>query len=242
MNELVKIIQTEINSENVNAVNARELHNALEVKTKFSDWIKRRLEEAMAEEGVDFIVLKNENAENTLFQAKEFIITIDTAKEISMLERSQKGKEVRKYFIECEKQFKQLSQPQFKLPQTYKEALLEIIRVEEEKEQLLLENKQQEEIIEEQNVIIDSYDECSKARRSKQELKSKFHELVRLYSYKTGIKYNLIYNDVYSSFKSLHNFKYGTRIDISFLEKNIDYLVECVEIISSMINKLKQSK
>lgn len=154
--------------------------------------------------------------------------------------RSQKGKEIREYFIQCEKELR--NQNQMKLPQTYKEALLEIIRVEEEKEQLLLENKQQEEIIEEQNVIIDSYDECSKARRSKQELKSKFHELVRLYSYKTGIKYNLIYNDVYSSFKSLHNFKYGTRIDISFLEKNIDYLVECVEIISSMINKLKQSK
>ena len=242
MNELIKISQTEINNEKVNSVNARELHKVLEVKTEFAKWIKRRIEETMSEEDVDFIVVKNDDTGNALFKAVEYIISIDLAKEISMLERNQKGKEIRKYFIECEKQLKQLSQPQFSLPQTYKEALLELVKVEEEKERLLIENKQQEETIEEQNVIIDGYDECSKARRSKQELKSKFHELVRLYSYKTGIKYNLIYNDVYANFKSLHNFKYGTKIDISFLEKNIDYLVECVEIISSMINNLKQTK
>lgn len=209
--------------------------------THYSKWIKTNLiNNEFFIEGEDYIILASEKNPLGGRPTQEIIVTLDTAKELAMMTRSQKGKEIREYFIQCEKELR--NQNQMKLPQTYKEALLEIIRVEEEKEQLLLENKQQEEIIEEQNVIIDSYDECSKARRSKQELKSKFHELVRLYSYKTGIKYNLIYNDVYSSFKSLHNFKYGTRIDISFLEKNIDYLVECVEIISSMINKLKQSK
>lgn len=238
MNELIKISQIEINNEEINAVNARELFKALESKQDFSTWIKKRLKETQADENIDFICFHKKMEANNATMI-EYIISIDLAKEISMLERNQKGKEIRKYFIECEKQLKQLSQPQFSLPQTYKEALLELVKAEEEKERLLIENKQQEETIEEQNIIIEGYDQCSKARRSKQELKSRFHELVRLYSFKTGIKHNLIYKDVYDSFKSLHNFKYGTKIDICFLEKNIDYLVECIEIISSTINDLK---
>lgn len=245
MNELVKITTTKIGNEEVNSVNAKELYEFIcKDTTHYAKWIKTNLlNNEFFEEGVDYIVYATSAKTPTGGRPSvSYIVTLDTAKELAMITKSSKGKEIRKYFIECEKKLREVVQEQYKLPQTYKEALIELVRIEEEKEQLLLENKQQEEIIEEQNVIIDSYDECSKARRSKQELKSKFHELVRLYSYKTGIKYNLIYKVVYDSFKSLHNFKYGTRIDILFLEKNIDYLVECVEIISSMINNLKQSK
>lgn len=242
MHELIKIAQTEINNENVNSVNARELYSFVcKDITHYSKWIKTNLiNNEFFIEGEDYIILASEKNPLGGRPTQEIVVTLDTAKELAMMTRSQKGKEIREYFIQCEKELR--NQNQLKLPQTYKEALLELVKAEEEKERLLIENKQQEETIEEQNVIIEGYDECSKARRSKQELKSKFHELVRLYSYKTGIKYNLIYNDVYANFKSLHNFKYGTKIDICFLEKNIDYLVECVEIISSMINNLKQTK
>ena len=65
------------------------------------------------------------------------------AKELSMVEGNEKGSQARKYFIACEKKLKEVSIP--KLPQTYKEALLELIRVEEEKEQLLVANSKLEE-------------------------------------------------------------------------------------------------
>lgn len=237
MNELVKIQSQTINNELVNAVNARNLHNALEVKTKFSDWIKRRLEEALAEEGVDFIVLKNENAENTLFQAKEFIITIDTAKEISMLERSQKGKEVRKYFIECEKQLR--SQNEMKLPQTYKEALLELVKAEEEKERLMIENKKQEENIQIQNKIINGFELTNQARRNKQEMRTSFSKNVKTIAYYAKEEIQNVYRYIYSEFRKLHSFPYNQKIDIEFIAKNNDYLSEALEISLTLLNRVR---
>lgn len=152
--ELIKISQAQIGDSAVNAVNARDLHKVLEVKTAFSHWIKRRLEETMAEEGVDFIVAKNGIVENTLFQAVEYIISLDTAKEISMLERSEIGKKVRKHFIECEKELQ--NQNKLTLPKTYKEALLELVRAEEEKELLLIQAKENEPKIQCFNELMDS--------------------------------------------------------------------------------------
>lgn len=96
MNELIKIVKTEINNELVNAVNARELHEVLEVKTKFSDWIKRRIDETMAEEGVDFICIGNKNL---LFKKSDYFISIKLLKEILMLDKGMIGKKVRNYFI-----------------------------------------------------------------------------------------------------------------------------------------------
>lgn len=163
--KLIKISQAQIGDSAVNAVNARDLHKVLEVKTAFSHWIKRRLEETMAEEGVDFIVAKNGIVENTLFQAVEYIISLDTAKEIAMLERSEIGKKVRKHFIECEKELQ--NQNKLTLPKTYKEALLELVRAEEEKERLLIQAKENEPKVQCFNELMDSKNAISFANFSK---------------------------------------------------------------------------
>ena len=107
MNELIIIRPTLINGAEVNSVNARDLHAVLESKTDFSNWIKRRLEETDAVENVDFIVFtKNGENSNGGRPQVEYILSTDIAKEIAMMERNEKGKQVRRYFIEVEKAYK----------------------------------------------------------------------------------------------------------------------------------------
>ena len=82
------------------AVNARELHNFLEVKTDFGKWIKRIFEYDF-DEGIDYIqAYRNGQRKNT----KIYLLSLDCAWEISMMQRTNIGKQVRKSFIECEKQ------------------------------------------------------------------------------------------------------------------------------------------
>lgn len=97
MHELITI--TEQNGQR--AVSARELHQFLEVKSKFADWIKNRIEEYGFVENQDFVSVSKilENGGRT----KEYAISLDMAKELSMVERNEKGKQARRYFIEVEK-------------------------------------------------------------------------------------------------------------------------------------------
>lgn len=105
--ELITVSQTIIGQGAVNAVNTRDLHSRLEVKTKYADWIKRAIDKYGFEEGIDFTILKNGNGNNAFI---DYIVSLDMAKELCMLDDSDKGRQFRKYFIECEKQAtKQLS-------------------------------------------------------------------------------------------------------------------------------------
>lgn len=164
MQEMVKIFQYKIGDEEINSVDARELHKILESKQKFADWIQNRLKATMADENIDYIVaevpadgvfhrfmkkplghagmvagevfaktgenlldypemptngvfdkvVKNSTEREEVFNnsiknplggrpAKEYIITLDLAKEFSMLEKNAKGKEIRQYFIQFER-------------------------------------------------------------------------------------------------------------------------------------------
>ncbi len=111
MNEIIAINQTIINNTEVNSVNARDLHEVLESETKFADWIKRRLDETDAILNADYIIVSQKRETITEYGKKasiitEYILTTDIAKEIAMLERNEKGKQVRRYFIEVEKAYK----------------------------------------------------------------------------------------------------------------------------------------
>lgn len=138
MNELIKIEKHTINNEKVNSVNARDLWVALESKQDFSTWIKARLEQAYAVENEDYGVFHKtvENLKGGRPQV-EYALSLDLAKNIAMLERNEKGNQIRKYFIACEKQLREQQSPQ--LPQTYLEALESL--VESEKRNQALQNK-----------------------------------------------------------------------------------------------------
>lgn len=104
MANLIQISNSKINNSEVKTVNARELHSFLEVSTRFSDWIQRRIDEYEFVENQDFVVLlKNEKNHVGGRPQKEVHISIDMAKELSMVERNEKGKQARQYFIEMEK-------------------------------------------------------------------------------------------------------------------------------------------
>ena len=120
MNELIPLCPQTINGVAVETVSARELHAFLESKQDFSTWIKNRIEKYEFVENQDFVVFhkKMENP-NGGRPSHEYYVSVGMAKELAMVENNEKGKQARKYFIECEKQL--LSQRS--LPRTYAEAL-----------------------------------------------------------------------------------------------------------------------
>ncbi|CAK01006.1 phage antirepressor Ant [Bartonella tribocorum] len=118
MNTLIEIKEQIIDQEIVQTVNARDLHAFLEAKRDFSNWIKDRITRYNFIEGQDFVKTQDLRSPN-LASAKSraviainYYLTLDRAKELSMLENNQKGREARLYFIECEKRVKQAVTPQ----------------------------------------------------------------------------------------------------------------------------------
>lgn len=102
-NELIKV---NVNENQEPVVSARELHEFLEVKTKYKDWFPRMCEYGFIE-NQDFILVAQKRATNNPKNpTTEFIdhaIKLDMAKEISMIQRNEKGKQARQYFLQLEK-------------------------------------------------------------------------------------------------------------------------------------------
>lgn len=115
MEEIIKIEE----KDGRKAVNARELHQFLENKRQFADWIKQRVEQYGFIENKDFEVFhKFVNNSNGGRPTVEYALSIEMAKELSMVENNEKGRIARKYFIACEEKLKQgvLVMPNFSNP------------------------------------------------------------------------------------------------------------------------------
>ena len=109
MNELIQVAERQIGDGAVQTVNARDLHAFLEVGKDFSTWIKGRIEQYGFVEHHDFVTFdaapQNGGAGNRGHRV-EYAISLDMAKELAMVERNDKGKQARLYFIECERRAK----------------------------------------------------------------------------------------------------------------------------------------
>ena len=107
--ELIKITT---NEDGQKLVSARELHEGLKVKSKFNDWITKRITKYGFEENQDFILVTQKkvtnNPKNPYTEQKDYVITVDMAKELCMVENNELGRQFRKYFIEAEKQLKEV--------------------------------------------------------------------------------------------------------------------------------------
>ena len=103
MSDLIKITT----KDGKQLVSARELHDFLGIGVHFSTWMKRMCEYGF-EEDIDFSILKSSNPNGGIAKIDDYVITIDMAKEISMIQRTEKSKQARLYFIECEKKLKEV--------------------------------------------------------------------------------------------------------------------------------------
>ena len=135
MEEIIKITE----KDGRRAVSARELHQFLENKRKFADWIKQRIEQYGFTENQDYEVFHNSvnNSEGGRPQI-EYALSVDMAKELSMVENNEKGKQARKYFIECEKLARNTILPSYQIEDPIARAERWI---EEQKERKALEAK-----------------------------------------------------------------------------------------------------
>ena len=138
---LIPLSNEQIGDSLVQTVNARELHSFLEVGKVFAAWIQDRIQQYAFIEDVDYVITVSKTGIRKNVIQKDYFLSLDMAKELSMVERNQKGKEARQYFIRCEKR---AQQPQWNIPKTLPEALRLAAEQAEQVVILTIENKQQQ--------------------------------------------------------------------------------------------------
>ena len=110
MTQLIPLHSQTIDGNAVETVSARELHAFLGSKRQFTDWIKIRIGDYDFVENQDFVCVSQKNETQRadgqigVSVSNEYFVSVGMAKELAMVENNEKGKQARKYFIECEKQ------------------------------------------------------------------------------------------------------------------------------------------
>ena len=123
---LVTVFNGQIANQAVQLCNARDLHSFLEISSRYNDWISNRITDYGFTENEDYIIVTQRTNGRP---RKEYHITLDMGKELAMVERNEKGRMVRKYFIECERRALEQSKQQQPLPLAEAEADEEAIRI-----------------------------------------------------------------------------------------------------------------
>jgi phage anti-repressor protein len=197
MNELIRI--QDFNGKK--AVSARDLYDFLGIKKDFTTWCKRMFGYDF-EEGTDFPPIRGESSGGR--PSLDYALSIDCAKELSMLQRTQKGKRARQYFIECEKQLKEISVK----PLSIAEILQQSIQLHITHEKKMMEIEQKQIAIEDRvNVMteiqktneLELFDlPISQEPVQAMKLRDQIRLLVTNYALATGIQYKIVWDTLYS--------------------------------------------
>lgn len=103
MNQIISIRKNIISGQEVQTVNARELHAGLGLSRDFNQWMREQIERVRLMEGRDWVSYEDVGNVGGGRPRKEYAITIEAAKHIAMMSGTDKGFDVREYFIECER-------------------------------------------------------------------------------------------------------------------------------------------
>lgn len=138
MGELIRIDENK-------KVDGRELHDFLQVGTAYKDWFPRMVEYGFVE-GVDFNSLKieqvrQEGGRQVCREILTHVLTISMAKELCMIQRTERGKQARLYFIECEKRLKAMQAPSYQISDPIERAKA-WIKEQEQLKQLAAQNEE----------------------------------------------------------------------------------------------------
>lgn len=205
MNELIKIDEN-------NKVDGRELHEFLQIKTPYTVWFERMCEYGFTENADYWTANKNViRADGVEMPQKQINheLTIDMAKEISMIQRTERGKQARLYFIECEKRAKELSKPKTtgELLMQYTQAYLEQERrmtqleeTQDKQEQRLLEVESKQMTIDKNFYTVAGYANLKGfkgiSRKLASDIGRKASGLSRRRGYEVGDEYDARYGKV----------------------------------------------
>ncbi|BDW59309.1 antA/AntB antirepressor family protein [Escherichia coli] len=123
--QLIPVFNGTISNETTLLVNARDLHTFLDVGKRFASWIVERIAEYGFVENQDFMIISQVREKIGRGRpAKDYHLTLDTAKELAMVERNEKGRQIRRYFIECEKKLRNIQPVQTEQQFTAEEIIL----------------------------------------------------------------------------------------------------------------------
>lgn len=100
----VSIRESVIGNLTVPSVNARELHRSIGSKRQFSNWITERIDKYGFAQGIDYISY-SDNSRGCHITSREYMLSLDMAKELAMVENTGQGRVVRRYFIEMERRY-----------------------------------------------------------------------------------------------------------------------------------------
>lgn len=190
-NDLVPVYET---SAGEKVVYGSELHNVLGVRTPYKDWSTRRLADVCAEEYEDFEAAQICAPSGQT--KKDHLIKLDTAKEMAMLERNEKGKQVRKYFIEVERKYKEKSIDRSQLSPEI-QALYGLL---DNQAKLELEQRRQQEEISRIDTTVSTMKEIFTQPIG--DWKAEINARVREVAHKSGIEYQELYNRMYGELET----------------------------------------
>ena len=167
MQDIIPIFTSNFNGKQLNSIDARNLHEFLEVKTKFATWIQRKIEKYGFIENINFIrISQNWETSSGGTQSIEYHISTNMAKELSMLEENDKGKQARLYFIKKEEQANNQIEPL----QIDSKFLLQIA------EQM----REKEELIDRQKIVINHLEIETKEQQSKIDKKDEENQKLKI--------------------------------------------------------------
>lgn len=161
MHDIIPIFTSNFNGKQLNSIDARKLHEFLEVKSKFATWIQNRIQKYKFKENIDFVSVSIflENGGRTI----EYHLSTNMAKQLTMVENNEKGEQARDYFIQKEEQANNQT-PQIK-EFTKKELLLMALEQEEKIEALQIENFKQKQDIQALYIVQDFQAEIIKEEK-----------------------------------------------------------------------------